>query len=106
MTWRPRNRRAAAVIALVFAARSIAGQQSVDTLPPRVTLDQVLELLNARSPRAIAARATVEVAAADRIIARTSPNPTISYGGSHLFSGLSTGAVTQHQVVVDQPLLV
>lgn len=104
MRWCPRNAEAAA-IAFVLATQSLAGQQ-IDTLPARVTLDQVLQLLSERSPRTLAERATVDVAAADRITATTSPNPTISYGGSHLFSGLSTGAITQHQVTVDQPLLV
>jgi cobalt-zinc-cadmium efflux system outer membrane protein len=96
-----------AAIVIVFASEAIAGQQIPnDPLPARVTLEQVLQIFNERSPRAAAERATVDVAAADRITATTSPNPTISYGGSHLFSGQSTGAVTQHQVVVDQPLLV
>src|SRR5439155_1584001 len=37
--------------------------------------------------------------------ANTWPNPSLSYGGLRLASGTSTGAVTQHQFVVDQPLL-
>ena len=45
------------------------------------------------------------VTAAGRITAQTLPNPSISYGGSRLVQGLSTGAVTQHEVVVEQPLL-
>jgi cobalt-zinc-cadmium efflux system outer membrane protein len=45
------------------------------------------------------------VAAADRITANTLPNPQISYGGLRLVSGLSTGAINQDQLVVDQPLL-
>lgn len=75
-------------------------------LPATVTLPEVLTLLEQRSPRTIADRATVAVAAADRITARTLPNPSVSYGGTHLVSGLSTGAVTQHQAVVEQPLLI
>ena len=106
MTRRALNATATAAVAFVFAAHGIAAQQSIDALPTRVTLEEVLRLLSERSPRTAAERATVDVAAADRIAAATSPNPTVSYGGSHLFSWLSTGAVTQHQVVVDQPLLV
>ena len=75
-------------------------------LPPTVSLDDVLRLFNERSPRTQADRATIQVAAADRITARTYPNPDVSYGALHLVSGLSTGAVTQHQVVVDEPLLI
>ena len=85
----------------VFASESQVGE----SLPLRVTLDQVLQLLNDRSPRTAAERAKVDVVAADRITAGTLPNPTISYGGVHLFAGSSTGAVTSHQFVVDQPLL-
>jgi cobalt-zinc-cadmium efflux system outer membrane protein len=94
-------------LAAGLLARGIAvtAQGGPADLPKTVTLEQVLKLLEERSPRTIAERAAVAVAAADRITARTLPNPTVSYGGSHLVSGLSTGAVTQHQVLVEQPLL-
>jgi cobalt-zinc-cadmium efflux system outer membrane protein len=82
-----------------------AGQATTESLPARVTLDDVLRVLNDRSPRTIADRATVDVVAADRITADTLPNPSISYGGLRLASGLSTGAINQDQLVVDQPLL-
>src|SRR5471032_2690124 len=39
------------------------------------------------------------------VAGQTLPNPTLSYGVAHLVAGLSTGATTQHQVVVEQPLL-
>lgn len=84
------------------AAQAPAGE----ALPTTVTIDQVMKLLEERSPRTAADRASIDVAAADRLTARTLPNPSISYGGVHLVSGLSTGAVTQHQVVVEQPLLI
>ena len=90
-----------AVALVAVAARSASAQ----ALPPTVTMDAVLQLLNERSPRTAADRASIDVAAADRITARTYPNPDISYGAVHLVSGLSTGAVTQHQVVFDEPLL-
>jgi outer membrane protein, heavy metal efflux system len=86
------------------AADSVSADQPGASLPARVTLDQVLQMLNDRSPRTLAERASVDVVAADRITANTWPNPSLTYGGSHLVSGLSTGAVTQHQFVVDQPL--
>ncbi len=81
-----------------------AWAQAAD-LPATITLEQVLQLLDQRSPRAAAERAAVAVTNADRITARALPNPSISYGGVHLVQGLSTGAVTQHQVVLEQPLL-
>jgi outer membrane protein, heavy metal efflux system len=93
------------VAALVTASPVSAGQDHGEALPSRVTLDDVVRLLNERSPRTIADRATVDVVAADRITANTLPNPSISYGGLRLVSGLSTGAVSQDQLVVDQPLL-
>jgi cobalt-zinc-cadmium efflux system outer membrane protein len=82
------------------------GHLNAQALPPTVSLDDVLRLFNERSPRTQADRATIQVAAADRITARTYPNPDVSYGALHLVSGLSTGAVTQHQLVVDEPLLI
>src|SRR5712691_11610702 len=99
-----RCRRGWLAITLLVA---VAGGASAQTpLPPTVTIDDVLRLLNERSPRTAADRATIDVAAADRITARTYPNPDVSYGNVHLVSGLSTGAVTQHQFVFDEPLLI
>ncbi len=92
------------VLALSPAAPA-AAQAGTPALPSAVTLEEVLRLLEERSPRTVADRATIAVVAADRVTARTLPNPTVSYGGVHLVSGLSTGAVTQHQLVVEQPLL-
>ena len=92
-------------IVLISADSAGAGQASNEAFPQRVTLDDVLQLLNERSPRTLADRATVDVVAADRVTANTLPNPSISYGGQRLVSGLSTGAVNEDQVVIDQPLL-
>ena len=88
-----------------FSAVQLSAQGGPPALPTTVTLDQVLKLLDERSPRTAAIRSSIPVVAADRITAQTLPNPTVSYGGVHLVSGLSTGATTQHQVVVEQPLL-
>jgi cobalt-zinc-cadmium efflux system outer membrane protein len=93
-----------AALIVLGGARLSAGQ-AVEGLPARVTLDQVLQLLEERSPRTAAERATIDVVAADRITANTLPNPSLSYGGLRLVSGVSTGAVTQHQLVMEQPLL-
>lgn len=84
---------------------AVSAQGGSPALPAVVTLDDVLKLLDERSPRTAADRASIPVVAADRITAGTLPNPTLSYGGVHLVSGLSTGAVTEHQIVVEQPLL-
>ena len=97
------NRICAVLLVLVCTATTDALAQT--PLPSTVTLDDVLRLFNDRSPRTLADRATVDITAADRVTARTYPNPDVSYGAVHLVSGLSTGAVTQQQVVFDQPLL-
>ena len=98
------HRAACLLLASVLCVRPAAAQQP--PLPATVTLADVIRLLNERSPRTVADRASIDVAAADRIAARTYPNPEVSYGAVHLVSGLSTGAVTQRQVVFDQPLLI
>ncbi len=93
------------LVAPPLAGAPQAGAPGAAPLPAMVTLEDVLTLLATRSPRTAADQAAVAVAAADRVTARTLPNPTVSYGGTHLVSGLSTGAITQHQVVAEQPLL-
>jgi hypothetical protein len=74
----------------VLAVLLVAGAASAQTaaLPADVTIDEVLRLLIERSPRTIADRASIDVAAADRVTARIYPNPDISYGATHLVSGL------------------
>src|SRR3954469_22391874 len=101
-------RRIALAFALVAGCAAHAGAQNAaaPALPATVTIGDVLRLLNERSPRTVSDRAAVDIVAADRITARTYPNPDVSYGNVHLVSGLSTGAVTQHQFVVDEPLLI
>jgi cobalt-zinc-cadmium efflux system outer membrane protein len=91
-------------ITLAVAAPAHA-QVTPQNLPAQVTLDDVIKLLEERSPRTVASRATIAVVAADRITARTFPNPSVSYGGVQLVQGLSTGAVSQNQFLLDQPLL-
>lgn len=93
------------LVAGVMTAAPAWAQVAPQGLPAQVTLDDVLKLLDERSPRTVAGRASIAVVAADRITAATLPNPTVSYGGVHLVSGLSTGAVTQNQFLVEQPLL-
>jgi cobalt-zinc-cadmium efflux system outer membrane protein len=93
------------LLAASVMATPVRAQVAAQELPAQVTLDDVLKLLDERSPRTVAGRASIAVAAADRITAATLPNPTVSYGGVHLATGFSTGAVTQHQFLVEQPLL-
>jgi len=98
--------RAALALACVAGCVSPVFAQNTTPLPATVTIGDVLRLLSERIPRTAADRATVDVVGADRITARTYPNPDVSYGNVHLVSGLSTGAVTQHQIVFDEPLLI
>jgi len=99
------NRCCCAWLAVALSIATAGGASAQTPLPATVTIDEVLRLLNDRSPRTAADRATIDIAAADRITARTYPNPDVSYGAVHLVSGLSTGAITQHQLVFDEPLL-
>jgi len=91
--------------ASVMMATPVGAQVTPQRLPAQVTLDDVLKLLDERSPQTAAGRASIAVVAADRITAATLPNPTVSYGGAHLATGLSTGAITQNQFLIEQPLL-
>src|SRR5512135_1941948 len=90
-------------ISLLLRGLDASAQDTRAPLPTTVTLEDVLKLFDERSPGTAAERASIQVAAADRMTARTLPNPSLSYGGVHLVSGLSTGAVTQHQLVLEQP---
>src|SRR4051794_14460962 len=92
---------ALAVLVLLPASSASAQATAAAALPSTVTIADVMRLLDERSPRTLADRATVGVIAADTITAQTLPNPSISYGGVHLVQGLSTGAVTQHQIVIE-----
>ncbi|WP_163864402.1 TolC family protein [Myxococcus eversor] len=74
-------------------------------LPESVTLEEALSLLAEHSPWTAAERARVDVAAAERVTAGMLPNPSLSYGGQRLASGANTGAVSQHQLTLEQPLL-
>lgn len=94
------------VVALMTATSAAFAQTpSAAQLPQQVTIEDVLRVFAQQSARAAADRASIAVAMADRVTAETLPNPTVSYGGVHLFSGLSTGATSQHQFGFDQPLL-
>ncbi len=85
----------------------VAGTARAQTLdlPDSVSLEQALQLLEARSPRTLADRKQIEVVAADRLTAGTWPNPSFNYGGQQLAGGTNTGASMQHQFALEVPLL-
>jgi outer membrane protein, heavy metal efflux system len=103
--------RGAAAAALVSiwiilgAKGAVADPPSDRELPEALTLDRALDLLRDRSPRSRAEHARIDVAAAERIAAGVYPNPSLSYGGLALAHGANTGAAWQHQIVLEQPLL-
>lgn len=74
-------------------------------LPDVVTLDRALALLRERSPRQRALAARVAVAATERVAASAYPNPSLSYGGLALAHGAQVAPQWQHQIVVEQPVL-
>jgi cobalt-zinc-cadmium efflux system outer membrane protein len=97
---------ALAVLSLVLAVAPAAGASAQPEPPPEtITLGQAMRLLRERSPRSRAEQARADVASAERVAADVLPNPSLSYGGTHLVQGESTGAVQQHQLMLEQPLL-
>lgn len=98
----------AVVIACLVAALPVQSARAESTrapdLPEVITLQRALELLE-KSPRSLAERAQVDVAAAEREGARVLPNPSLSYGGLALAHGANVGPAWEHEIVVEQPLL-
>lgn len=96
------------VVAVMLAQRQVAlaALAPGPTLPEAVTVDDVLRLLREHSPRGSADRARADVARAEIVAAAVLPNPSLSYSGLQIFQGQSTGAETQHQITVEQPLLI
>lgn len=93
------------VTLLARAGDALAGSPHALELPESLTLDQALEILRDQSPRSIAEQARIHVAASERVAARVYPNPSVSYGAVALAQGANTGAAWQHQIVLEQPIL-
>lgn len=74
--------------------------------PADVTIDQAVTLYVERSPRVAAARATIDVTAADLVEARIYPNPSIALSTSGTVHGTPTSGETLEQGELDVPLLV
>ncbi len=95
-------------VACVFVAsnaRADASPQRPSDLPTVVTLGRTLDLLRERSPQSKADRARLDVVAAERVEASIYPNPSLSYGGLALAHGARVAPTWQHQIVVEQPVL-
>lgn len=73
--------------------------------PPEINLDDALRILRNESPRWAAELAQLGVAEADVLQAGLWSNPSLSYNVLQLAQGANTGAVTTHQVTLEQPLL-
>jgi hypothetical protein len=68
-------------------------------LPTQVTLPVVLQLLDGTQSSDAGGQGHARRDRRGSLSPPDAAEPSISYGGTHLFQGLSTGAVTQHQVV-------
>jgi len=96
---------------MVLAASSVnlSCVAGASELPQAVTIDELLQLLRERSPRLVAERAQIDVAAADLIAAEVLPNPSISYGSTNVVGGkkntLFEGNL-QQQSTIEVPLLI
>lgn len=77
-------------------------------IPPRLSLDEALRLVNERSPTLAAARNGVEIAEAQRLDARLRPNPALSVesGSYPLFGAPRPGFVNNQELTlrVDQEI--
>lgn len=69
-------------------------------------IDDALRILRSESPRWAAEVAQLGVAEADVLQAGVWSNPSLSYNVLQLAQGANTGAVSTHQVILEQPLLI
>ncbi len=76
-----------------------------EDIPSEVTADQAIALYRAHSPRLVAERAAVGVAAADVITAGLYPNPTLGLASTSTVHGTDTIGGTQAVVSLEIPLL-
>jgi cobalt-zinc-cadmium efflux system outer membrane protein len=88
------------IVAVICSARVASAE------PAEVTLDQAVALYHERSPRLAAARATIEVTAADLVDAGIYPNPSIAGSFSRTVQGTPTSGDSLSQAELDVPLLI
>ena len=74
--------------------------------PAVVTLTDVLAWLHDHSPRTLADRAAVDVAAAEVVQAGILPNPSVSYDQADTVSGIDTIGERQRILGLEMPLLI
>jgi cobalt-zinc-cadmium efflux system outer membrane protein len=100
MSWRE-----ALAAALLVASPALAQQPQPAQFSDLVTLEQVLELVNA-SPRIAAAARDVDAARADRIAAGAYPNPSLTFGTMRPSDGERTmfNGDRQSQAMLELPL--
>jgi cobalt-zinc-cadmium efflux system outer membrane protein len=86
----------------------VLADESANTLPATVTIQQLLEITREKSPRYAALRQRIESAGADVVAAGVLPNPTISYGRFDLLTSRNTmyDGNVQQQVTLEVPVLV
>jgi cobalt-zinc-cadmium efflux system outer membrane protein len=89
-------------VRLVLALLLLSSTAFADDL----TLDQVIALYREHSPRLVASRAAVGVAASDVVEARIYPNPEIGLGTARNVHGDTAGPDSQYQLDLSIPLLV
>ncbi len=90
-----------AVLAAVLVAG--AGRARADE---DVSVDEVIAMYREHAPRVAAARAQIDVTAADRVEATIYPNPTLSLGGLRTVQGEPTSGRNQFSAGLDVPVLI
>ncbi|MEC4749556.1 TolC family protein [Methylomicrobium sp. Wu6] len=97
-------------LALMFgtmaSCRVMAGD--AQSLPETVTMQQLLDITRAKSPRYAALQQRIEAADAGVVAAGVLPNPRLSYGRFDLVSRRNTmyDGNVQQQVIVEVPVLI
>lgn len=88
-----RPTRCATVWALIWSVVSATPVAAQTPIPPRLSLAEAVALAHARNPQLIAARASVDVADADRTAASKRPNPALSIdsAGYPVFEAMKPG---------------
>jgi len=90
------------VLVVLAVARTAAAQQA----PAEVDADQAVELYREHNARLVAARAAIEVTAADLVEARIHPNPEAGISVARVATGDTAGPIYQYTLDLGIPILI
>lgn len=90
----------------LFVVACLTGSAAHAEPPAEVTAEQAIALYREHSPRLAAARAAVDVTAADVVEARIYPNPSVGFTSARTMAGTDTIGGSQHMLAIDVPILI